>query len=135
MRKKRSIVTRRPTPWLRLYQAEGAAFKQLLVRRNHVNMVWLHLDGPAHLHNGIGVFSCRMPARLLSKSGARCMTTTKANPLSAAIPAKNCWSAAMPPADAPSPTTAAGSFGSRRFWLRRNARPRSLRQSRSDQAP
>ena len=41
---------------------------------------------------------------MLSWSAARCMTTTKAIPVSAGVASKNACRAAMPPADPPSPT-------------------------------
>src|SRR5438105_15929334 len=47
-------------------------------------------------------------ARLLSCSGDKCITTTKASPLLAGICSKNCRNTAIPPADAPRPTTPVG---------------------------
>jgi hypothetical protein len=46
-----------------------------------------------------------MSVSQLSCVGSRCITTTKAMPLSAGIAAKNSSKASTPPADAPMPTT------------------------------
>ena len=43
---------------------------------------------------------------MLGVSGSRCMTTTKAMPVSVSIAEKNSLIAAMPPAEAPNPTIA-----------------------------
>src|SRR2546423_1175972 len=64
---------------------------------------------------GIVVFCWITPASCDSNSGERCMTTTNASPVSGFMSPKNCCKGATPPADAPRPITAEGSFGSRRF--------------------
>ena len=69
---------------------------------------------------GIVVQWLRMVASSLLWSGARCTMTTYATPRSGASAPKKCWSASMPPADAPIPQTGirgAGELGAAIAYL------------------
>src|SRR5690606_16357141 len=81
---------------------------------------WLHCTGTLRVtaSTGMEVVDCRMRSSMLSWWGDRCSTTTNAMPGSAGMCLKKVFSASMPPADAPMPTTGNGrSLRSRLFWL------------------